>query len=513
MSIRFWLTVGALFPEFAQSFQLVYRPTRIAARNEGSLPLLWSSSQDDTDSEREADQSYLAEQLAPSRDRRKKKRSADYPSFSYCIDDSSSEITNVAMKYRGCGCEDVKFRRPPTVSIPEQSTDSMSALDRAVIDFYGGFESGLGGIGISALQTRLRKNRSYAKKESFAATNITVPPSLADLSYPPTEQSKGFWVTAPARALSVVVAYFLFPYLTRFLESFVTMSPESLDEITSKFGPGVSILYGTFISLTLSILYQRIKDIQDAAARESSMVTLCTRNLLSVFKNDRELAIEAAQCCADQVRTMVKSSRGSELMFVMYSDPYARILELIERHEEDLYEERGDFGPQGALIGSTRDIIKDLIRLRSERLSMEALSLPPTHFVVLNSLTLLILLSFTVSTLPAVDPVTGLPPNEGSIIFAILTNVYTLFYLFAKDLNNPFDGVYQIRRSCTACNLLEAKWLFANHPLLRGEVDFEEVEEGPDGSVIVCSPGLGEIIFEKDDLLVDGIVDTEEVES
>ena len=72
---------------------------------------------------------------------------------------------------------------------------------------------------------------------------------------------------------------------------------------------------------------------------------------------------------------------------------------------------------------------------------MEALSLPPTHFVVLNSLTLLILLSYTVSTLPVVDRATGLPPNEGSILFAILTNVYVLFYSFAKDLNNPFDGV------------------------------------------------------------------------
>ena len=140
-----------------------------------------------------------------------------------------------------------------------------------------------------------------------------------------------------------------------FLDSFVTMPPEDLDEITSKFGPGVSILYGTFISLTLSILYQRVKDIQDAAARESAMLTLVTRNLLSVFKKDRDLAIEAAQCCADQVRTLVKTSRGAELMLVMYSDPYARMMDLIELREEELYQANGDFGPQSVSRCNAKD--------------------------------------------------------------------------------------------------------------------------------------------------------------
>jgi len=190
----------------------------------------------------------------------------------------------------------------------------MNVLEKLAFNFYGGFESGLGDIGISALRTRLLKNRSYAKKEPFALNNITVPPSLSDLSYPPSSQSKGLWVGFPARIVTGVVAYMVFPYLTSFLERFVTMPPAQLDDITSKFGPGVSILYGTFISLTLSILYQRVKDLQDAAARESALLTLVTRNLLSIFKADRELAIVAAQCCADQVRTIVKSSRGREMM-------------------------------------------------------------------------------------------------------------------------------------------------------------------------------------------------------
>lgn len=148
--------------------------------------------------------------------------------------------------------------------------------------------------------------------------------------------------------------------------------------------------------------------------------------------------------------------------------------------------------------------------MRAERLSVEALSLPPTHFQILNLLTLLILLSFTVSILPTIDRISGAPPTESSLLFAILTNIYVLFYFFAQDLNDPFDGVYQIRRSSSASKLLETKWLIANHPLLQGEVDFEDVEEDPEGTC-VWSPGLGEMCFYADELFVDG--KTESVEN
>lgn len=288
---------------------------------------------------------------------RKRRRRKDYPSFSYNVKTLSSKRKRakikksmedkIMMKYKGSGFEDVEFRKPPTVSIPDSNTAGTTLTDAVVLNFFGGFESGLGDIGTSAMRSRLRKNRSYARPQQFAIANITVPPSLSDLSYPPSSQIKGFWAGLSARILTGVIAYFVFPYGIIFLDTFVTMQPEDLDQITSKFGPGVSILYGTFVSLTLSILYNRVKNVQDAVARETAILNLVTRNLLSIFKNDRELAVEAAQCCADQVRTLVRSSRGAELMFIMYSDPYARILECLQNKEEQLYEEKGNFGSQG----------------------------------------------------------------------------------------------------------------------------------------------------------------------
>jgi Protein of unknown function (DUF4239) len=120
-------------------------------------------------------------------------------------------------------------------------------------------------------------------------------------------------------------------------------------------------------------------------------------------------------------------------------------------------------------------------------------------------LTLLILLGYSINILPSVD-LNADPPNESSVLFSFLFSTYVLFYNFAQDLNNPFKGVYQVRRSSTAGHLLQAKWLISNHPLLKGEVDFEEVKEEVDGSVLVRSPGLGDLLFEKDDIFPDTII-------
>jgi hypothetical protein len=189
-------------------------------------------------------------------------------------------------------------------------------------------------------------------------------------------------------------------------------------------------------------------------------------------------------------------------MLLMYSDPYARMLELIEIQEEELFLEIGSLGRSGNLLASSREILRDLNKFRANRLSDEALALPPTHFLILNILTILILASYTISILPTVDVHTGRPSPESSLLFGVLSTVYVLFYNFASDLNNPFRGVYQIRRSCAASHLLEAKWLIANHPLLRGEVDFEEVMEEQAG-VLIRSPGLGDLWFERDEIYVD----------
>jgi hypothetical protein len=443
----------------------------------------------------------------------RRRRIVDFPPF--CYGSSSKRKPkggqSVLIRVKSpSGSEENVYRTkaPKFVSIPQPQERPRSLLGRAAQGILtAAFELSPLAVTESARRTRLILDRSYARKEPFAYENITVPPSLSDLSPPRPEPWDGFWISAPARIGSYVGAYFLFPFVTRFVDMFTSMEADQLDEITSKFGPGISILYGTFISLTLSILYNRQRNIQDNVAIECSCLAVMVRNLLSLFKDDRDLSIEAGQCAADQIRTLVRSSRGAELMILMYSDPYSRMLELVDIHEEKLFRQgTGAAGRSGSLIGNCRDVGKDLYRLRANRLSDEALALPPTHFLVLNILTLLILLGYTVSIIPTLDA-SGNPSVESSALFSVLTTIYLVFFNFASDLNNPFKGVYQIRRSCAASHLLQLKWLIANHPLLRGEVDFEQPEEASSNKVQVRSPGLGDMWFEKDEIFLDSGLD------
>ena len=105
---------------------------------------------------------------------------------------------------------------------------------------------------------------------------------------------------------------------------------------------------------------------------------------------------------------------------------------------------------------------------------------------MLTSFTLILLFGFTVSTLPSISY--GEKPSwETSSLFAIFCGVYILFYNFARDLNDPFRGSYQIRRSAASAQFLQTKWLFTNHQLLKGKIDFDADED----SDFLYTPGLG----------------------
>jgi Protein of unknown function (DUF4239) len=437
-------------------------------------------------------------------ERQRRRRQADFPAFAYDALNGKKPVQRgpVFMKFRNSLGKEEVFRTTNVGGSYNRIEDDIPSWMRLFDALLGTpLEAGLTRIYQTASQTRIRTERSYARKEPFEYENISVPPSLDDLATPPCGPFEAFWISTPARALSFTAAYFSFPYITRFVDSFVSMPTAQLDDITSKFGPGISILYGTFISLTLSILYNRQRTIQDNVGIECSYLVVLTRNLISLFRDNRERAIEAGQCAADQIRTLVRSSRGAELMLLMYSDPYARILELVDVHEGELYAQKlGYDGRSSSLIANCRDTIKDLYRVRANRLSDEALALPPTHYLILYILTILILVGYTISIIPTLDQ-SGNPSSESCLLFAVLSTIYVLFYNFAYDLNGPFKGVYQIRRSCVASHLLQLKWLIANHPLLRGEVDFEEPEEGAAG-VQIRSPGLGDLWFEKDEFFV-----------
>ena len=242
---------------------------------------------------------------------------------------------------------------PRKVSIPERQNENMSLLDRlvkAITSPNFGFFFPLEMLQVtnSAQSTRLLNDRCYARPEPFRSENIAVPPSLSDLSPPPAKPMDRLWISTVFRIGSFALAFFALPLITELLNKFVTMEPDQLDDITGRFLPGISILYGTFVSLTLSILYNRQQAIQTNVSQESTLLTLLIRNLLSLFRHETELAVRAGQCVADQIRTLVRGSRGGELLQMMYSDPFDRLSELVDLLQDDLIAKgQADLGGKG----------------------------------------------------------------------------------------------------------------------------------------------------------------------
>lgn len=76
-------------------------------------------------------------------------------------------------------------------------------------------------------------------------------------------------------------------------------------------------------------------------------------------------------------------------------------------------------------------------------------------------------------------------------------------------MNNPFSGLYQIRRSSTAAHLLQAKWLLVNNPFTRDEIDFDEPSSLSSSSssedVLIKTPGIGEMLFSRDEIYPDDV--------
>jgi hypothetical protein len=142
------------------------------------------------------------------------------------------------------------------------------------------------------------------------------------------------------------------------------------------------------------------------------------------------------------------------------------------------------------------------MQTRTARLSAEALSLPSTHFAILGTLGSLLLLAFvlTGAATGISSAASGSPPIEGSLLFGLLCGTYVLSFNFALDLNRPFDGVYQVRRSAAATNLLSSRILLDPY-VPNGGLAFERLQSQsvePPGAVPTTeastegAPGGGE---------------------
>ena len=184
---------------------------------------------------------------------------------------------------------------------------------------------------------RLIEPRNYARSDQFQANMTAVPPTIDDVAPPPSlygpVATALAWNGLPARAVVGAMSYWAFPFIIRFLENATQdVDSKSLEILVNAFLPGVSIVLGTYFSLTISILYERFAKLQETVSGEASLLSLTCQNLLHLFASDPKASVEAAQCVADQIRILAVDNRGRETMGVIYNDPYARILQVLQEH-------------------------------------------------------------------------------------------------------------------------------------------------------------------------------------
>lgn len=360
-------------------------------------------------------------------------------------------------------------RQPPfpasayTLADKEENLDFnyVSFIDQSILRTY-------------SQQTRLIEPRRYAIPDQFLSDNANKPPTIDDIAMPATNYGPiatfFAWNRLPARTVVGSASYLAFPYLIAFLDTTITgVDYTELSKLVDSFLPGVAIVLGTYFSLTLSILYDRLAKLQEAVDTEASVLALTLINLLHAFEDtDQEAAVEGAQCIADHVRTMVFDSRGRETVGVIYSDPLARVLRLLKDFSNF------DGCRDAYLLSDLHGNVAQLFRLRSDRLTAESFGLAPTHFDVMTFLSGLLLIGFALGTV-ATAAEGGIPSETARVLFATLVVCYTIFYEMAWDLNRPFDGIYQLRRSGAAMHLLQIKQIITTHPVTKNRVDFEEV--------------------------------------
>lgn len=224
----------------------------------------------------------------------------------------------------------------------------------------------------------LSDSRSYSDRVLLDKDHVAIPPSLSDLNQKQPQWIKVLWSRSYFRLFVFVAAFMTFPVLCYTLNALVKIDPDEFDIINEQFTPGIGILYGTFVALTLDILYERQGKVQENASVEASLLSLTTQNILSLFRDEEKIAREATQIIADQVRIIVYRSRGAEMLNVMRSDPYARLMSLVDRYQRS----KKSFTPwEEALIDGLRGEIPVLMEARARRLSDEASALPPVSFV------------------------------------------------------------------------------------------------------------------------------------
>ncbi len=343
-----------------------------------------------------------------------------------------------------------------------------------------------------------RANRCYAnvsKLESFST-----PLSTEDLSSDLSSSQGTAWIGAPYRFSVLVVSFVVYPEVIEACRSVLDV-PSTADmgrlasealasgrlsgvgapptaqklvsditALTQSFAPAIALLYGAWLSLTFQILEERLGSLQRTATLESAqLATLARRTALLASSGPPPRALEGAfRIIWEQTTMLAVGSRADELVSIANADPYSEyertVLRALQQQQRPAVS-AGDANSAEvtavarSAANSCISVVETIGNTRAERLSKETKSLPGAHFFILFVFSIQLLSTF-------VFAVAGTPGTENDLLlrllFSFFCGTYLLVFNFAVDLNSPFEGNYQIRRSAINANLVATRRTIAD---------------------------------------------------
>jgi len=310
------------------------------------------------------------------------------------------------------------------------------------------------------MESQDRKGRIYANASKINLYGKQV--TRDELFTMPSDKNSDretLWITTPFRLGVAVAAYSVYPVLVELLSNSLPEATRGeATALTANFAPAVSLLYGAWLSITFTILEERISSLQKTATEESALLcALCRRTAKIVepatAKVDREALFAPI---FEQTTIMANKSREEELLVIANDDVYRRYQIALQQSFP-----RGAPHTNDGQLDALADVVDNLASKRAVRLAQETTSLPAEHFAILAV--------FSTQLLACFVYVAACSPNDDGgnnsvlrVAFSVFVAFFLLVFNFALDLNDPFRGNYQIRRSAINANIIATRRLAAD---------------------------------------------------
>lgn len=208
---------------------------------------------------------------------------------------------------------------------------------------------------------------------------------------------------------------------------------------TNNYLAAIGLLYAIYLGITFQTSADRLRDLRTAIAREASGLQSVAE--LALTLNPSSLAHRARlhsilvgyieHVLAHELRADVKSVKfTSEQSYTCVADLYKLF---------GVFKELASNGVDDAIdlrtLDALHDEVRDLVRARSDRISLTNQKMPLLHWVVLALLSVCTVFGVAVNDLPTAPLITaGLSGIIGMVI--------PLSYLIVSDMAKPFTGAW-----------------------------------------------------------------------